>query len=646
MPIFQTQTPSYRPRKPLRADWNTFRRGLNLLLRPTELERTEYAQGDNIMLIGSGVPTGRWGTAKYFTANATGSIRGIGRYANNYSGVNEIFALSDQGFIAKKLSTGSTIITGQSYPSGSEIRSEQIGNLTYIVSENAPLTRYNGQQLQVFATLTSPTGVSATNLSGVTGPFQYSWRITALSGTGGETTGSNNITLPNLPQDLKGTRVRVTWTGPSAATLSGFQIYRGTPGNERFLTQVNPEVRQYDDIGDPASETALLPSANTTGGIKSKFIAKLDDRLIMVDTSDKSRLMVSARYPYEYSFDWSLGGGFFYIDPDSGEDITGVTVQPGSDKIVVYKNYAHYAVTLSTTQLGNYTLLDPTITPISTAIGCSNSDTIQTVENDIFYFGRKGLYVTGYEPNFLSIIRTNEVSARLRPYLDTLNDADFNNACSLYVDNKYLLSFPNRKEVVVYDRERGCFAGIWKLPFGINKMFKYVDGSGTERWVVGTTDSNQLYTFEQSVNSDDGVTITKTIKTNKEQFNSWTELKIIEIFHVLLRNITGEVTVNILLEDRQGKTYNAKTFTIIGSAIAGKLGWGASVWGNYLWGHWGGEPVVGSDEFTRWGTLYKEARLIQVEVTSNQANSNFELLALDFTATSQGAGSLSSSQRV
>ena len=184
------------------------------------------------------------------------------------------------------------------------------------------------------------------------------------------------------------------------------------------------------------------------------------------------------------------------------------------------------------------------------------------------------------------------------------------------------------------------------MPFGINKMFKYVDGSGTERWVVGTTDSNQLYTFEQSVNSDDGVTITKTIKTNKEQFNSWTELKIIEIFHVLLRNITGEVTVNILLEDRQGKTYNAKTFTIIGSAIAGKLGWGASVWGNYLWGHWGGEPVVGSDEFTRWGTLYKEARLIQVEVTSNQANSNFELLALDFTATSQGAGSLSSSQRV
>ena len=544
------------------------------------------------------------------------------------------------------MGTGSVIITGQSYPSGSEIRSEQIGNLTYIVSENTPLTRYNGQQLQVFATLTSPTGVSATNLSGVTGPFQYSWRITALSGTGGETTGSNNITLPNLPQDLKGTRVRVTWTGPSAATLSGFQIYRGTPGNERFLTQVNPEVRQYDDFGDPASETALLPSANTTGGIKSKFIAKLDDRLIMVDTNDRSRLMVSARYPYEYSFDWSLGGGFFYIDPDSGEDITGVTVQPGSDKIVVYKNYAHYAVTLSTTQLGNYTLLDPTITPISTAIGCSNSDTIQTVENDIFYFGRKGLYVTGYEPNFLSIIRTNEVSARLRPYLDTLNDADYENACSLYVDNKYLLSFPNRKEIVVYDRERGCFAGIWKLPFGINKMFKYVDGSGTERWVVGTTDSNQLYTFEQSVNSDDGVTITKTIKTNKEQFNSWTELKIIEIFHVLLRNITGEVTVNILLEDRQGKTYNAKTFTIIGSAIAGKLGWGASIWGNYLWGHWGGEPVVGSDEFTRWGTLYKEARLIQVEVTSNQANSNFELLALDFTATSQGAGSLSSSQRV
>ena len=75
-----------------------------------------------------------------------------------------------------------------------------------------------------------------------------------------------------------------------------------------------------------------------------------------------------------------------------------------------------------------------------------------------------------------------------------------------------------------------------RMPFGdidhpknfLTKMKKYVDGSGTEKWVVGT-DTNQVYTFETSVNSDNGVTITKTIRTNKDSFGIWNELKIIKL---------------------------------------------------------------------------------------------------------------------
>lgn len=641
---FSDSPPQYRPRKSLSAEWNTFRKGLNLLLRPTELGRDEYSQGDNIMLIGSGVPTGRWGTSKYFTANATGTIRGFATFANNYTGTNEIIALTDEGYLAKKNGTGSTRLTGQSYPSGSEVHAEQLGGYTYFASEDVPFTQYNGGTLQVFATISPPTGLTATNYSGASGSWIYSWIVTSLSHTGNETNGSTSVQLPNLPQDLTQTKVIIRWSPVSAATFSGYQIYRGIQGDERFLTGVGPSTTAYEDYGDPANEIALAPRSNTTGGVKSKFIAKVNDRLLMVDTNDKNKLLVSGRYPYQYSFNWFDGGGYGYIDPDSGQDITGIVTQPGSNKVVIYKDFSHFAAEINV--VGDANLTEVLVQPISTAIGCSNQDTIQIVENDIFYFGRKGLYVTGYEPNFLSIIRTNEVSARIRPYLALLNDADYTTCCSMYVDNKYLLSFPNRKEIVVYDRERGAFAGIWKLPFGVNKMKKYVDGTGTERWIIGTTDSNQVYTFEPSVNSDDGTTITKTIKTNKEAFSSWTELKIVEIFNVLLRNITGSVTVNILGEDRNGATSTVKTFTITGSAVSGKMGWGANLWGGNVWGKTRGTSVTGSDEFPRWGSLYKELRLIQIEVTSTEANSNFELLNLDFTATSQGKGSLSSSQRV
>ena len=648
MPQTDIRATPYKPRRDLQVEWLNFRKGLNLLLRPTELGPDEYSQGDNIMLVGSGVPTGRWGTSTYFTVNATGSIRGFATYNNLTSLTNEIIGLSDQGYLAKKNGTASTVITGQSYPSGSVIRAEQLGGYTYFVSKDRPLTRYNGTSLDVFATLTAPTGLAATNFSGATGPAQYSWKVLTLAVNGGQTTPSTNIVLGGLPQDLKTTTIKVTWSAPSAAAsmINGYEVYRGLPGDETFLGTVNASVTQYVDIGDDASQSILAPLTNSTGGIKSEYIVKFNDRLLMIDKDDPTKLMISGRYPYQSRFSWSDGGGYVYIDPDSGQKITGIDIQPGSDKIVVFKEFSSYAVQLNTVSIGNYVVLDPTYTPISTSVGCSNTDTIQRVENDVFYFGRKGLYVVGYEPNFLNIIRTNEISARMRPYLALLNDTDYRSACSLYIDNKYLLSFPYRQEILVYDRERGCFAGVWKLPFGINSFKKYVDGSGTERWVIGTLESNQVYTFEPSVISDNGTTITKTIKTNKEEFKAWSLLKIVKLFYILFRSITGTVIVDVLIEDRNGTTSNIKSFSISGASFAGSTGWGINQWGQKQYGLTIGTTTTNTDELYKWGQLYKQVRLVQVQVSTTSANSNFELLKIRMTAAPQQEGTLSSSSRI
>jgi len=649
MPTFYTQKQTYNPKNKLEAEWETFRDGLNLLKRPTELKRSEYSTGDNIMLIGTGVPTGRWGTSNYFTASgATGGIRGFGIYRNatGSTPIREILALTDQGYIVKKNGTGSTVVTGASYPSGSEVRSEQLGNKLHFVSKDVPMVSYNGVSLELNATLPVPVGVTATNISGVSGPATFGWKITTLGAFGGETPPAATISLPNLPEDLTRTRIRVNWSLPSVATLGGFSIYRGLPGDETFLTSVGPTTYSYDDTGEPASEVALPPITNTTGGIKSPIIVRFNDRFICRDATDGSKLLISGRYPNHTKFNWADGGGYVYIEPDAGQDIIGVGVQSGSNKIVVYKEYSHFALELTTVTIGNYVILDPTYAPISNSIGASTPDTIIPVENDIFYFGRKGLYVTGYEPNFLTIIRTNEISAAVRPYLANLSDTDYKTACAFYVDNKYILSFPARKEMLVYDRERGRFVGIWKLPYGIQKMTKYVDETGTEKWVLGCNVDNKVYTFETSVNSDTGTTITKKLVLNKESFETWKDLKTIEFFNILLRNITGEVNINIYLEDREGSTTNVKTFTITGSAVAGKSGWGSTLWGGSLWGEFRGAPVSGSDEFVRWGTLFKQGRLLYIEVSSTAANSNFEFLGANISAKKQGRGSLSASQRV
>lgn len=647
MAIFNTQQTSYKPRKPITEEWSDFSKGLNLILRPTELNNQELAVADNILLTGKGVPTGRWGINTYFTANATGTIRGFGTYKNNAGTTNELLALSDQGYLVKKNGSSSTVIAGQSWPSGSAIHTEQLGGQTLVVSKDRPFSIYAGSGLSVFATISSPTGLKATNFSGATGPNSQSYEVVAIATNGGQTAPSASYVLGSLPNDLSKTQVRLFWTAPSAASLSGFEIYRGPAGDETLLAAVGPNVTSYIDSGAEASATAQAPLVNTTGGVNSAFIAKYKDRILVVNASEPNKLMISGRYPFHTNFSWLNGGGYIYIDPDSGDNITGIAVQPIADRIIVYKDNASYLVELKTIQVGNFTLLDPDYVPISTAVGCSSQDTIATVENDTFYFGRNGLYVTGYEPNFLNIIRTNEISAKMRPYLSLLNDTDYTTANAFYVDHKYILSFPQRKEMLVYDRERGAWLGPWKMPFGISYMKRYLDSSGTEKWVIGSYEDNQVYTFDAATNSDDGTTIIKTMRTKKTYFGDFSTLNIVTFFYVLLRNIVGTTTVNIITEDRDGNQSTAKSFTITGAATAGSTGWGTDQWGLAEWGLSNNiVATIASDEITRWGSLFKQARLLQIEVTSTDPNSNFEVLQLKVEANKQGKGSLASSQRV
>lgn len=646
MPLLDTRPPAYKKAKDVSIEYDTWRSGFNSLLRPTELKPTEYVTGDNIMLKGSGVPTGRWGSQKFWLAYEGAGIRGFGLYATGGS-LSELLAVSG-GYVSKANSASYTIINGQSFPTASTVRMEQLGGNTYLVSKDTPFSYYDGTDISVFATISAPTGAYATNFSGATGPNIQSYKIVALSNSGGSTNPSTNYVLNGLPYDLMTTQIHVFWTGVSAAAsvLTGYEIYRGTPGDETFLANVGPSLTKYIDGGDPSSQIVAPPRANTTGGINSDIIAKVNDRLIVVDKNDPTKLMISGRFPFQGQFSWASGGGYVYVDPDSGEGITAVEAQAGSDKLIVWKNSSVWSVSLDTTTIGNYVILVPSYQPISTLVGACNPDTVQVVENDVFYFGRKGIYVVGYEPNFLNLIRTNEVSARVRPYLDGLSATDYAHACSMYVNNKYILSFPDRKEMLVYDRERGAFVGIWKLPFGVNRMQKYVDESGSERWVIGRDDTSQILTFEPSLNADDGTAIQKIFKTKKESMGAWSLLKMIKLIYMMFRNVTGQMTVNITLEDRNGTTSTVKTFTVDGAAITGSSGWGSDLWGNIQYGLTSGTIVTSLDEIPRWTQLYKSGRLLQFEVTTTSANSNFELLNIRITAGMFGEGQLSNAQRV
>src|SRR3990167_8005625 len=109
MPQLASQAPSYNPPKTTQLDWNTFTKGLDTLLKQTEIHDQELAQADNLQLVGRGVPSRRNGTDNYFLAGssvATGTqqVRGLKGvlFASGASGVNELLAATDFGYLVKK----------------------------------------------------------------------------------------------------------------------------------------------------------------------------------------------------------------------------------------------------------------------------------------------------------------------------------------------------------------------------------------------------------------------------------------------------------------------------------------------------------------------------------------------------------------
>lgn len=647
MTIYAKKVPTFTPQKAQEIAWESWSGGLNTFSKPTEAKANELVQADNLMLTGVGTPTSRWGSAAYYLAGS-GRVRGLTSYYKSTSDTPISLAITDMGYAVSKNGASYSILTGASFASGLTYQHAQLGDNVYIAGATLPLVRFDGNNLIAYTSLDAPVSVRATMLSMASGFTTWSWVITS-KGVNGETTGSTARTLASLPLDLTSTKIMVSWNAVSAAasTLLGYEIYRGLPGNETYIASAGPTETQYYDTGTPQSDTRFPPYVNQTGGLRAKYVMKFGDRLVYAGvTGDPSRVYVSGRYPYQDRIAAVDGGGYCYVGPNDGEDITGLgmaNIQTTTPLIVVYKESSTYVIALSTIELGNYSILDLNAHLLTSSAGASSGDTIVPVENNTFSFGRKGLYSTGQEAQYLNQIRTNEISARIRPYIQALSYTDFTEACAGYFDYKYLLSFPTKRETMIFDVQRSAFMGPWKTPFGITKWSKYIDSSGIERYLAGC-DDGYVREFSASYVSDSGTAIAKLGRTKKEDMGSWNTMKILQYFYFLLRNVRGSITVNLRIEERNGNLVTTKSTTITSSL--GNGGWGGDPWGSQPYGQTSAEASITGDELARYAQIYKQMRVVQVEFSASGANSNFEFLGVRMSATNLGPQSLPSSLKV
>lgn len=646
MPSFDIRESPYKPPKTVQLDWNNFKGGLNILLKQTEIKDNELAQADNLKLVGLGVPTKREGTANYFLTApsvATGSqrVRGLKGvlFASGVSGVNELLSLSDYGILVKKSNASYTEIPGASYASGYNAEMVQAFNNVYIVNGSDVLTKYNGVTISSFISLSKPTGVTATNLSGVSGTFTRSFRISAFNAVG-ETIASDALLLVNLPQDLTTTLIRLNWTTSSPSSqVIGYGIYGYDQGDERFITTVDSSTLRYDYKGTPEPSNLVFPTAaDSTGGPITKFIITHKDKLVVGNISAfPSRIMWSGGGTNIDKFNWRYGGGYVDIDKDSGDKITGLIDY--QDSIVVFKERSIWQVTLA----ASGSLVIPTVKLVLRGVGAVSHRTIKPVENDVFFLSRRGIFSLGNEANYIAnVLRTNELSAKIRPLFQTLSTSQLELTCAVYQDNKYRLSYPssdsgvNSKEVI-YDRERLAWMGPNTPPTPAGVYEVYYDGANKENLVWGDTNDNFVTEFSSAYSNDKGVKIQTILLTKKTAFEDPFRFKQVKTLFSNWRNVQGSPNVNILLETRDGAVGTAESFTI--STNNAGIGWGFDKWGTFKWGSsLGAGSSAGSNDLVKRTRLNKVGRTVQVEVTTTGATDKYELLAFQIQAQELGPG--------
>lgn len=644
------QEPAYKPPKTLQLDWNDFKGGLNTLLRQTEIKDNELAQADNLKLVGKGVPTKREGSANYFLTApsvATGlqRVRGLKGvlFASGASGVNELIALSDWGILVKKNGASYSNVLGASWASGYNAEMVQVYNKVYITNGIDTLRKYDGASVYGFTQISKPTGVQVTNLSGVSGTFTRSFRISAFNNVG-ETIASDAVLISNTPQDLINTTLRVTWTTSSpASAVAGYGIYGVDQGDERFLTSVDSSTLRYDYQGVPDPSNLVFPSAaDTTSGPVAKYIISHKDKLVMGNIQGfPSRITWSGGGVNVDKFNWQFGGGYIDIDKDAGDSVKGLI--EFQDSIIVFKERSIWSVTLAVS--GD--IVVPTVKMIMRGVGCVSHRTIKYVENDVFFLSRRGVYTLGNEANYLNVLRTNELSARIRPIFDTLTSSQLEQACAVYQANKYRLSFPatsankNTKEII-YDRERLAWMGPNTYPATPAIYEVYYDGGNRENLVWGDADDNMVTEFSSGYSNDKGVKIQTRLLSKKTAFNNAFRFKQVKNLYSNWRNVAGTPFVNIILETRDGAVGSAQSFSI--AAAGSGVGWGFDKWGTFKWGNTlGMGSSAGSNDLAKRTRINKVGRTVQVEVTTTGNNDTYELLAFQLQAQELGEGIIPSS---
>lgn len=627
-------------RRDVAMEIKDFKGGSNTLLAEARLALNESKTALNLIQVEDGLWKPRWGSAVY-GASLSAVPDGAKEFVKS-DGTTELIAVSG-GKVWKSSNGGAwTEITGATFTAGTTCYFMQIAGFLYIANGTDPLARYNGTTLTKYAALAAPTVFTASLVASglASGTYTYYGQLTALNEVG-ETVGSSEVSLTvNKARDswVSSTDKGIAWYWNAVASATSYQLYiADQSGRERLLTGT-PNTFYIDDGSQQINEFVEVPNDNTTTAPLFKSMAVSGNRIwATYDPANKYKVYWSGTGTDIGKFSEFYGGGWVNLEKGGRELPTAVVHYQsgqGAGAVTVLCRTpegkgAIWQISIESLTVGDTQFSVPTTSKIVGSFGTESILGVVATNNDILFPNKRGMYSLGPEKNYYGILRTNELTTKIRPYWRSLEGSLMSGICGYFYDSKVLLSVPKSSSgntrTIVYDLERINWTVDWTI--SAKQFLEYTDTSGDTHLLFVPTSGTKLVELGEHIQGDLGAAFsTKYVSGRYPLSKLWKDFMRVKKVYIKLGNPVGDVVFEVsgTQKNEPFKSLTAGGATITSTSANTGLGWDKL--GTVQLGDTNGTPDVFSDSSDpHYVQIRKKLRDIQFSVSTEGFGTEYVL---------------------
>lgn len=578
-----------------------FDRGVITLVDQSKLPKNALREAINIFLAEDGAPTVRPGLDWYGTSPSAEVIDGADFHVMAETDAIHLLQVAN-GVIYVSTNDGQSWATcsGGTFTAGKKVHFVQANEFTYMYNGFDNIIRYNGTTtLQVYTSLSSPSGVSLikTGLGGTV--YTYRYRVSAVNDIG-YTQASTALTVQtDRTRDSFDATNKLTFTWAAVAGAVRYDIYVGQiAGEEVYLDSVDGNATvTYIDSGQSVEQiTSVAPDTNTTQGPRVGDMELIGTRLYATNDRD---------FPYRV---WISGAGRYigyfssaydatYVDLQKGGQFKPVKVEDyrdgkGTPLATVWCNSADgrgcvWQGTLENFTIGDVTFPVPAFYKLPGSRGTSAPDSVINVLNDYMYYNTQAFYNLGSRAQFLNLLSTDESSANIRPTMKLIRQSASHKIAAYFQDAKVYFSVPYNSDdnsgTIVYDTERKAWLPE-AFDVGFERFFAYTDNDGFRHLLAWKPGDSQLTEISEDFRGDYGVPFNTSLITGLRHVNERNrfEFAVINEAEVEFANRRGSLIVELSGITRESG------FRLLGEPMdftpdRTKNSWTTHTWGDQVW---------------------------------------------------------------